>query len=165
MTGTEIDRIIDQLDREHSGDAWHGTPLKQILAGVDSSAASARALEGVHTIWEIVLHMTAWKNEVRRRTGGAAAGLPLEGDWPPMPPEPAAQAWRDAMEALDEAHRALVSAIAQLPESRLFAPTSDPREREMGQGVSYYVLLHGIVSHDAYHAGQIALLKKALSAL
>jgi hypothetical protein len=27
--------------------------------------------------------------------------------------------------------------------------------------VSYYVLLHGIAQHDAYHGGQIALLKRA----
>ncbi|MGH9370003.1 MAG: hypothetical protein ACRD15_00560, partial [Vicinamibacterales bacterium] len=66
MTETEIDRIIDELDREHSGDAWHGSPLKHILDGVDHRQASTRPLEGVHTIWEIVLHMTAWKNEVRR---------------------------------------------------------------------------------------------------
>jgi uncharacterized damage-inducible protein DinB len=26
--------------------------------------------------------------------------------------------------------------------------------------VSYYVLLHGAVQHDVYHAGQIAILKK-----
>ena len=28
---------------------------------------------------------------------------------------------------------------------------------------SFYVLLHGIVQHDLYHAGQIALLKKAVT--
>jgi uncharacterized damage-inducible protein DinB len=32
----------------------------------------------------------------------------------------------------------------------------------MGAGVSHYELLHGIVQHDAYHAGQIAVLKKIL---
>jgi hypothetical protein len=26
----------------------------------------------------------------------------------------------------------------------------------------YYVLLHGIVQHDVYHSGQVALLKKAI---
>jgi uncharacterized damage-inducible protein DinB len=45
----------------------------------------------------------------------------------------------------------------------LSAPTNDQRDAETGQGVSHYVLLHGIVQHDVYHAGQIALLKKAVS--
>jgi uncharacterized damage-inducible protein DinB len=159
---TEIDRIVDELDREHSGDAWHGSPVTQVLEGIDHTLASTRAFESVHTIWELVLHITAWKNEVGRRVGGAPAGEPPEGDWPSPPPEADAHAWRDAVRRLDEAHHALKAAIGRLSEGRLFAATNDPRERETGQGVSYYVLLHGIVQHDVYHAGQIALLKKAL---
>ena len=37
------------------------------------------------------------------------------------------------------------------------------RDRSLGSGVSRYVSLHGLVQHHAYHAGQIALLKKALA--
>ena len=161
-TDPEVARIIDQLDREHGGDAWHGTPLRQLLAGVDYSQASVRAFEGVHTIWEIVLHMTAWKNEVRRRLGGAPAGEPTEGDWP-TPAAAGPQTWCEAVDALEDAHRALVAVIARIPDSQLVAPTNDSRERETGKGVSHYVLLHGIVQHDVYHSGQIALLKKAVS--
>ena len=163
MAETEIERIVDELEREHGGDAWHGTPLRQILAGIDHTNAMARPHDGVQTIWELVLHMTAWKNEVRRRVGGAPAGSPAEGDWPAPPATPGAQAWYEAVDALEDAHRALVAAVARLGEAQLFAPTNDPRERETGQGVSCYVLLHGIAQHDAYHSGQIALLKKALT--
>jgi len=160
---TEISRIIDELDREHSGDPWHGTPLMQLLADVDHELAGARPLDGAQTIWETVLHITAWKNEVRRRLGGAPAAQPLEGDWP-RPGAFTAQTWADAVAALDHAHAGLVAAVSNLSEDRLFAPTSDPRDRETGQGVTYYVLLHGIVQHDTYHSGQIALLKKGLTA-
>ena len=160
---TEIDRIVDELEREHGGDAWHGTPLRQILAGVGHTDAMARPYDGVQTIWELVLHITAWKNEVRRRVGGAPAGAPAEGDWPAPPATPDAELWRAAVDALEDAHRALVATVSRLGEAQVFAPTNDPRERETGQGVSYYVLLHGIAQHDAYHSGQIALLKKALT--
>ena len=163
MAETEIDRIVDELEREHGGDAWHGTPLRQILAGVDHTDAMARPYDGVQTIWELVLHITAWKNEVRRRVGGAPAGVPAEGDWPAPPDTPDAEAWCAAVDALEDAHRALVATVSRLGEAQVFAPTNDPRERETGQGVSYYVLLHGIAQHDAYHSGQIALLKKALT--
>ena len=163
MAETETARILDQLDREHRGDPWHGSPVMQILADVDHDRASARPLPGAHTIWEIVLHMTAWKNEVRRRVGGAPAGTPAEGDWP-APAPPGAQAWCEAVDALDAAHRALVAAIGRMPEAALFTPTNDPRDAETGAGVSHYVLLHGLVQHDVYHSGQIAFLKSALSA-
>jgi uncharacterized damage-inducible protein DinB len=157
----EITRIVDELEREHAGDAWHGTPLRQILADVDDALASWRPFEGVQTIWELVLHVTAWKNEVRRRLGGAPAGTPPEGDWPAPPASADAQAWRQAVDALEDAHRGLVAAVTRLPPERLFAPTNDPRDRETGQGVTHYVLLHGLAQHDVYHSGQIALLKKA----
>jgi len=163
MADAEITRIIDELGREHSGDPWHGTPVMQLLADVDHVLAATRPLEGAQTIWEIVLHMTAWKNEVRRRLDGAPAALPLEGDWP-KPGASTPQTWADATTALDGAHAALVAAVSNLPEARLFAPTNDPRDRETGQGVTHYVLLHGIVQHDVYHSGQIALLRKALTA-
>jgi hypothetical protein len=40
--------------------------------------------------------------------------------------------------------------------------TNDQRDAAIGSGVSYYVLLHGVAQHDAYHAGQIAMLKKGV---
>ena len=52
--------------------------------------------------------------------------------------------------------------VRALSESKVLEPTNDPRVRETGAGVSHYTLLHGLVQHDAYHAGQIAILKKAL---
>jgi uncharacterized damage-inducible protein DinB len=160
----EIARIVDQLQREHDGDPWHGSPLRELLDGITAEVAAAHPIRNVHSVWEIVLHMTAWKNEVRRRLGGAPAGVPQEGDWPDVP-APTADAWNAARERLNEAHRTLIEAVRQLPEAKLFAPTSDPRDRETGSGVSHYVLLHGIVQHDVYHAGQIALVRKGAEAL
>ena len=158
---SEIARIVDELDREHAGDPWHGSPLRQVLEGIDHRQAAHRPLPGAHTIWELVLHMISWKNEVRRRVGGAPAAAPLEGDWP-APPDPTADAWRATLAALEASHRSLVSSVASLPEATLFEPTNDPRDPERGAGVDHYVLLHGIVQHDVYHAGQIALLKKGV---
>lgn len=157
---SEIRRIRDQLEREHEGDPWHGSPLREILSGIDAQQAARTPVHGAHSIWELVLHVTGWKNEVARRVAGAPAGLPAEGDWPAVG-EPSEERWQAALRRLEEAHRGLMAAIEELPEARLFEPTNDPRNRPLGAGVSYYVLLHGIVQHDVYHSGQIALLKKA----
>ena len=161
---TEIDRIVDELQREHDGDPWHGSPLRTLLDGVSCEVAAARPIRNVHSVWEIVLHMTAWKNEVRRRLSGTAAAVPLEGDWPDVP-APTAEAWRDAQARLQQAHELLLAEVRRLPESKLFEPTNDPRNRETGSGVTHYVLLHGIVQHDVYHAGQIALVRKGAEEL
>jgi uncharacterized damage-inducible protein DinB len=156
---TEVDRILDELAREHDGEPWHGSPLLAILEGVTAHDASARPIPGGHSIWELVLHITGWKNEVRRRLSGAPAADPEEGDWP-EPGEPSEARWREARERLQRAHDALLAAIRALPEEQLYTATNDPRCPPSGAGVSYYVLLHGIVQHDVYHAGQVAILKK-----
>ena len=54
----ESERIAEQLRRAWEGEAWHGPPLKEILAGVTAQQAAARPVGGAHAIWEIVLHIT-----------------------------------------------------------------------------------------------------------
>jgi uncharacterized damage-inducible protein DinB len=160
---SETARIVEELEREHAGDPWHGSSVTDILKGVSAEEAAARVLPGVHTIWELVLHMTAWKNEARERLSGAPAGEPAEGDWPDMGPG-TPERWYDTLQRLDAAQIALVSAVRALPEARLLEPANDLRDRAAGTGLSLYVLLHGIVQHDAYHAGQIAMLVRAIRA-
>ena len=156
---SEVDRLIDQFRRAHDGDPWHGSPLKGILAGVTAEQAARKPPNGAHSIWELVLHVTAWRNEVARRATGAPAGEPEAGDWPDVG-DPTPQRWNAALAALDESHQRLVTVTRTLPDQRLLQPANDTRDRALGAGVTYYELLHGIVQHDAYHAGQIALLKK-----
>lgn len=36
------------------------------------------------------------------------------------------------------------------------------RDLPLGTGVSFHVMLRGLAQHDAYHTGQISLLKKGL---
>jgi len=157
----EISRIVDQLEREHAGDPWHGSPLSLILDGITHHQAAARPIAAAHSIWELVLHLTGWKNEVRRRLSGAPAGEPEDGDWPPAG-NPTPERWIEAREKLELAHRLLVSAVKDFSEPNLFIPSNDARDRELGVGVTYYELLHGIVQHDVYHAGQIAILRKGV---
>jgi uncharacterized damage-inducible protein DinB len=158
---SEVSRLVDQLESEHGGEPWHGTSLVGILSDIGPHQAAARPLAGAHTIWELVLHLTAWKNEVRRRLGGAPAGSPSEGDWPRPPSSPTAEAWQQALDALVDAHRALVDTIARLPDQQLFELTNDPRVEGDESPDTYFQLVQGILQHDVYHSGQIALLKKA----
>jgi uncharacterized damage-inducible protein DinB len=158
---SEASRIIDQLERAHDGDPWHGSPLKAILQGVTAKQAATRPPNGGHSIWELVLHITGWRNEAAQRATGKPAGEPAAGDWPPAG-EPTDARWKAALDALDASHENLVGVVRGMPDAQLLESTNDPRHRPLGTGVSYYELLHGIVQHDAYHAGQIAMLEKAL---
>ena len=156
---SEAARLLDQFERAHAGDPWHGSPVKAILKGVTAEQAARKPPNGAHSIWELVLHMTAWRNEVAERATGKPAGEPAAGDYPPVG-DPTPARWTAALAALDASHQSLVKVVRDMSDEHLLKPTNDPREAAAGTGVSYYELLHGIVQHDAYHAGQIALLKK-----
>ena len=154
--------LIDQIERAHAGDPWHGSSRASILADVTADEARWRPHPAAHSMWELVLHMTAWTREVTRRLQGGTAALPEMGDWPALPPTPDETAWRAALRTLDEAHAALRDAARAVDPSRLDAPVKDERNRELGTGVTFAQTINGIVQHDAYHSGQVALVKKLL---
>ena len=158
---SEASRLVDQCKRAHDGDAWHGSPLRANLEGLTHEQAARRPPGGAHSIWELVLHLTGWRNEVARRATGEPAAEPAAGDWPDVG-EPSAARWTDAQAALDASHHNLIKVVVGISDDRMLQPTNDPRNRELGTGVSYYELLHGIVQHDAYHSGQIAVIRKVL---
>ena len=154
---TEIERILDQLKRAYEGSAWHGPSVREALEGVTAEQAHTRTLQNAHTIWELAHHIAVWENAVRRRLEGDRAQIALASpeDWPPISDQSEA-AWEQAKAALDRGHRALCDAIARVSESSLDEPILE--------GMStVYVTLHGIIQHNLYHAGQISMLKKALS--
>jgi uncharacterized damage-inducible protein DinB len=161
MERSEPSRIIDQLVRAHAGDPWHGSPVMTVLNGVTAKQAAQRPPHGAHSIWELVLHMTGWRNEVAARITGKAAGDPDGGDYPAIGKR-TSERWTAALGALDAAHRRLVDVTSGLTDEQLVRPTKDPRNDPPAPGATAYELLHGIVQHDAYHAGQIAILKKIL---
>jgi len=150
---SETSRIADQLRRAFDGNAWHGPSVLKLLRGVDATTAAAKPLENVHCIWELVLHIAAWDEAVRRRLGGTKLRLTALQNFPRVP-EPTNAAWRNAVEQLKRTHDLLVSAVAALPDSRLY-------DRVPGKGHDLYFMLHGVTQHELYHAGQIAILKKA----
>src|SRR5262245_7753923 len=156
---SEATRITDELTRAVAGDPWHGDSVSAILRGVSAAAARQRPHANVHTIWEIVRHMTAWTSEVTRRLDGNRPALPTEGDWP-APNGTSDDDWRRDVTALSDAHQQLLEKVSTFADGSLHTPPPDIRDRPAGSGVTHYVLLHGLAQHHAYHAGQIAVLKK-----
>jgi uncharacterized damage-inducible protein DinB len=151
---SEVERIADQLKRAFAGEAWHGPSVLEIIEGLTASQAAARPFVGTHSIWELVLHISAWEHAIVKRLGGDRAQLPTEEDWPPVTATND-QAWEETKLKLTQSHHELRSAIQGLDESRLDQPIIEGMS-------SVYVQLHGIIQHDLYHAGQIALLKKTI---
>jgi uncharacterized damage-inducible protein DinB len=153
---SETIRLADQIRRAFDGDAWHGDSLLELLQGVNAKVAEAHPVKNAHSIWELVLHIAAWDGAALQRTAGTAVELSDQQNFPPVK-DTSETAWRQAIEHAKGTHSELVKAVAAFPDSRLL-------EQVPGKTESYYnffYLFSGIVQHEIYHAGQVALLKKA----
>ena len=150
----EINRILDQFDRAYLGEAWHGPSLRSLLDGVSAEDASQHTVHGAHSIWELVNHVAAWHVIVAHRLAGESPEVTPEMDWPRVW-EASEVSWKRSLEHLAESHRHVRQAAGKLRDDQL-------DERVEAKRDSYYVTLHGLIQHDLYHAGQIAILKKAL---
>ena len=157
---SRIQILVREIRNAHDGDPWHGPSLSAILNDVDAKLAAARPIASAHTIWEIVLHITSWTREVTHRLKGAPPSEPADGDWPPVL-RVNADGWSEALEDLRVAHEDLCLAIEEFPEDRLDSRVGESRDAPLGTGASYEATIHGVAQHDAYHGGQISLLKKA----
>ena len=150
----EKDRLVKQLSGAYRGPAWHGPSLTEVLEGVMPSQASSRPWPGAHSIGELVLHVTVWIEESCRRLTEASRELTPEEDWPVF--DASEESWQAALKALASSESRLETAVSELPEDGL---------ERLVDGTKYNVrfMLHGVINHSLYHAGQIALLKKAFS--
>lgn len=151
----EIKKLADELRRSFHGQAWHGPAIMELLTETPPQQAAARPMAGAHSIWEIVLHVGAWETAARNWLAGEIMEMPMldaERDWPPVN-DTSSVKWEQTIENLAAGHDELVRQVLRLHNEQL-------AEMVAGRDYTNYFLLHGLAQHNAYHAGQIALLKK-----
>jgi uncharacterized damage-inducible protein DinB len=154
---TEANRLEDQLRRTLEGEAWHGPSVLELLAGVSAEQAASHPIAGAHSIWELVLHLSTDYDLVLRRMAGDGRPITTGEGWPACP-APTEENWRHTVQDLESSNRKLRQAVLDFPAERLDEP--------LVSEVSYtaYTQFIGVTQHHSYHAGQIALLKRALAA-
>jgi uncharacterized damage-inducible protein DinB len=150
---SEITFITDQLNRAFDGEAWHGPALMEILDDADARTAVARPINKAHCIWELVIHLAGWEQVVSRRLQGQPATLTDAQNFGHLE-KTTEQAWQSTITMLRQNHAELIKLVSALPESRL-------ADRVPGKDYDVRFMLYGAVQHVAYHAGQIAVLKRA----
>ena len=150
---SQLARLEDQIRRAFHGEAWHGPSVLEVLRDVTPEMAHAHPVAAAHSIWELVLHIDSGYRLVLRRLQGNDAPLTEGEDWPPVP-EPTEANWRGAVESLRRLNEQLRAAILRFDPQRLDEPLASP--------YTAYTQFVGAPQHDLYHAGQIAILKKAM---
>ncbi|MGH7559544.1 MAG: DinB family protein [Gemmatimonadales bacterium] len=152
--------LIAHIIAPARGQAWHGGPTPiGTLRGVSAALAHRRPAPGRHSIWELALHIAYWNYAVRRRLL-RRDDLPRfprsPANWPSPPPAADESRWAEDRALVAREHRLLAETIRSFPPSLLARPAATKKRWTYGE------MLVGILVHDAYHVGQIQMLKRLL---
>jgi uncharacterized damage-inducible protein DinB len=147
----EVKLLYDQIDTTFRGKSWHGPNMIQVLEGISVEKARLRSLSERHSIWELVNHMNYWMSAALK--GVKFGEMPSEkefGDWPII--GLTAEEWRESVADLERTVNEVLNALMGLSANKL-------EEKVPGKSYTYRSLLHGVLHHNLYHMGQIAVLK------
>jgi len=157
MPVTFMDLLLWNLQPPPGRKSWHGGPSPVgALRGVSAAQAAWHATPRRKSIWELALHIAYWKYTVRRHleTSDRPRFPRRPSNFPDQPKPADAAAWSRDVGLLREEHERLVAAVRTLASGRLDAIPPEGRRWTYGE------LVLGIAAHDAYHTGQIQLLKR-----
>ncbi len=156
--------VDDRALREHvlyllRGGGAH-LDFEKAVAGLPASARGVRPQDGPHSAWELLEHMriAQWDIlEFCRNPKHVSPAWP-EGYWPAMPEPPDRNAWNKSVEAFRADLKAM-DELVENPKTDLFAriPHGD------GQTILREALL--VADHNAYHLGQLVMVRKLLGAM
>lgn len=161
MDNPHLTDVLETLNPPPGFNPWHGGPtLMGALRGVKANQAVWKPTPDRHSIWELALHIAYWKYTVRRYFDpNSKRGFPRSPANFPEISGSSEEAWKKDKRLISEEHNKLILAIQSFPEFRLHEKTDTPK------GWTYSQLLVGITIHDAYHIGQIQLMKRLYSSM
>lgn len=158
MAGSDVNLLLEAIDRAYDAKSWHGPNLLSAIRRVEAATAVWRPGPGRFNIWEHVVHAAYWKYVARRRlTGEKRGSFPIKGsNWfvrPATRGNTDEAAWQADRRLLQEMHESLREAISRAK------PADLARTTKINQMSNASALL-GAAAHDVYHAGQIQLIKR-----
>lgn len=161
MSAQVASLILENVQPRPGRGSWHGGPTAVgALRGVLAEQAAWTPAPGRKSIWQLALHIAYWKYAVRRRLEGGSESrfARTPANWPRVPSPPDARAWSQDVALLKREHELLVEVVAGVPLSKYGVQIPHGKRWSMGE------MILGIAQHDAYHTGQIQLLKRLWSA-
>jgi len=155
-----INHIIEELENIQHGRPWIGNTYESKLKTVAPDLVFKRPMEEMHSIAEIISHLTLWRKEaiLKMKTGTGSKTDDCEENWLPnnILKE---KGWTHIKSEYDHSLTELIALLRQEDDSFL---TKEYYDTDFKGNYPYKFLLNGMVQHDVYHLGQIGLIIKYL---
>jgi uncharacterized damage-inducible protein DinB len=147
-----LHNIVSNLNESFDGVPWYGDSVLKKLKTIDWHIVNEKKY-GTKSIVGLLGHMISWRVFViKKLQGDQGFTIQIDGpyDWPEIAVV-AALEWDDLLGEFKETQVTLLRILSE--------HTDELLERKVpGENFSFRFLLDGIIQHDIYHLGQIALL-------
>jgi len=149
---TDNDRIARQFERLYVGNMW----LKGTLGGMDAAAAAWKPGATLHSCYELVFHVDAWRRLTLARLNGDAADDPDDNYFPPHA-DVDERGWSEARVRFFESAALVTARAANVRLDDLDVPVAPTQ-------MTVCDVLFEVLEHDSYHFGQLRMVSKLVAA-
>lgn len=152
-------KLAVELFRSVFQDPWHGASLKEVIESCSVKKVFQKPITNAHSIIELVLHLNSWTEEILSRMEDNLPSEPINGDWP-ISKDETEEYWDEVKLNLYANTKKLISVLENISDEKLNKIVGEERNALLGTGFTFEEMIVGLLQHNAYHAGQISLLKK-----
>ena len=139
--------VLSGFEYSYLHDEWV-TSLEEALGGITAVQALHRPSEGAKGIWDIVLHLAVWHEDIVVRVMTGELSRPAEGAWPSPPQVADEDAWNSAKKQLWSSLEAEREMIRTVPWQKI-----DKSPYGLADLICRF-------THNGYHIGQIVKMRE-----
>jgi len=155
-----IDNIIRQLEEVQEEKIWIGTNFDKKLDLITEDDAFTRPLPDLHSVAEIISHLTVWRKEtiLKIKTGKGRLTEDNEENW--LPNDTLRRTgWDKLKKNYKDSLIELVELLRGRDDNFLAEKYYDT---DFKGDYDYAFVIYGMLHHDIYHLGQLGIIIKML---
>ena len=152
---TTIEQLTAEFTDLYNGNPWFGDNFQTVITDITHDEALALPPNG-HSIARLLWHMVKWRKALAKRLLGNTGFRADVGDpdnWRDVNSLNGAS-WEEAKRQFEPLQHVITSELSLRNDVFL--------DEEFLPGKTYRWLTTGVIQHDIYHLGQIALLKSLI---
>ena len=155
-----IEHIIEQYQKVQNGKLWIGSTFTSKLSQVDESTVFERPIEGLHSIAEIISHLTLWRKEtiLKIETGKGSKTDDCEENWLTND-KLKLIGWQNIKSEYDKTLTDLIDLLKSKDDEFL---NEEYYDTDFKGNYKYSFIINGMLHHDIYHLGQLGIIIKYL---
>lgn len=155
-----IENIIQQLKDVQNGKLWIGSSFDSKLNPIDKKMVFLRPIENLHSIAEIISHLTLWRKEsiLKIKTGKGSKIDSCEDNW--LANDKLKEwGWDNIKLEYDKTLSELIDLLKSKDDEFLNEIYYDT---DYKGNYKYKFLINGMLHHDIYHLGQLGIIVRHL---